>query len=118
MTTRAPNAAVYSVANRAVYYRWDGLLNADDGGPVELQDFLLGSLQILGTIGAGFNLNFQGSNELIAVNWVNIALLSTQTALGLVIPNIAINVRNVRPIVTAGDGTTNVSVLLVGMRRA
>lgn len=118
MTTRNPNALVNSIGNRAFYYRWDGLLNGDDGAPVELQDYVIGSMQILGAIGVGFNLNVQGSDELIPLNYVNITSMSTQTALGLIIPANLVHVRNIRPIVTAGDGTTNVSVILVGRRQA
>lgn len=116
MAIRSPNAPAYSVANRAVMYRWDGLLNGDTGDAIQLDDMWLGSLQIIGTIGAGFNLNVQGSNEVIPVNWVNITSISTLTTLGLVFPTVDCHVRNYRPVVTAGDGTTNVSVLVSAMR--
>lgn len=125
MATRAVGKVTYGVANRSINVRWDGLLNGDDGAPVLMDDYIIQSIQILGTIGAGFNVNCQGSNEVLdpPVNWGVIAAFSTGIALGLIIPDAAteaypVNVRNFRPIVTAGDGTTNVSVILQGLRRS
>lgn len=123
MATRSVNKPEYGIGNRSIYARWDGLLNGDDGQPVQIDEYLLGSLQLLGTVGAGFNLNLQGSNELVPASYATIAAFSTITATGLVIPaaaalGVPVQVRHVRPIITAGDGTTNVSVILIGLRRS
>lgn len=118
MATRNLNKPEYGVANRSIYVRWDGLLNGDDGQPVQLDDYVLGSMQIIGTVGVGFNLNLQGSNELTPTNYAAISQFSTITSAGLILTSSYVHVRHVRPIITAGDGTTSVSVILVGMRRS
>jgi len=125
MATKPLTKVTYGVANRSINVRWDNLLNGDDGQSVLLDDYIVQSVQVFGTIGAGFNLNCQGSNEVldIPLNWGLIASFSTAIAVGLIIPDAAteaypVNVRNFRPIVTAGDGTTAITVILQGLRRS
>lgn len=125
MATRLITKVTPGIAGRSINVRWDGLLNGDDGQPLLLDDYVISSVQLIGTLGAGFNLNCQGSNEVLDVplNWATIAAFSTVIALGLVIPDAAtegypVNVRNFRPIVTAGDGTTTMSVILQALRNS
>lgn len=98
--------------DHATLVTWSGLLNGDDGARVTLSDFPDRTVQIIGTFGAGGSVNFEGSNN--GTNW---AVLTdpqgnpiTKTAASLEF--VTETPRYVRPVVTAGDGTTNLSVIL------
>jgi hypothetical protein len=117
MPTR--NFVANLVGNRAVLVTWTGLLNGDDGAPFEAADFDYDTLQATGTFGTGGSITMQGSNDGTA--WVtltdeaNAALTFTAAGGDKAVQNF----RHIRPIVTAGDGTTNLAVraLLLGARR-
>ncbi len=74
--------------------------------------------QVTGTIGAGFSLTIQGSND--GVTWyplndqANAAV--TFTALGL--KTVRDQPLFIRPFVSAGDGTTNVTVIMAFQKSA
>lgn len=102
---------------RSVTGAWSGLLNGDDGSPVELADYADRSFQIQGTPGAGFSLTIEGSND--GTNYV--ALTDPQgNALTFSavskIEQVEEICRYMRPRVTAGDGTTSVVVTMFGRR--
>lgn len=93
---------------------WTGLLNGDTGSPESGAQLSDKSVQVVGTVGAGGSVSIQGSNDL--VNWNiltdpqgNLLTFTTQPAL----EQIQENPFYIRPIVTAGDGTTNFSVTLI-----
>lgn len=97
---------------------WSGLLNGDDGSPVELAAFADKSVQITGTLGTGGSIQLEGS-----LNGTDWGLLTdpqgnniVKTALTNSIEAITELVRFVRPRVTAGDGTTNFTVHLLARR--
>lgn len=97
---------------------WSGLLNTDDGAPVELAAFADKSVQITGTLGVGGSIQLEGS-----MNGTDWGLLTdpqgnniVKTALTNSIETITELVRYVRPRVTAGDGTTNFTVHLLARR--
>jgi hypothetical protein len=91
---------------------WSGLLNGDNGSAVSLTDYPDRTIQIVGTFGSGGSVTFQGSND--GVNYIALtdpqgnALTKTAAALELV----AETPRFVRPTVTAGDGTTDLTVVM------
>lgn len=91
---------------------WSGLLNGDDGSPVNLSDFPDRTVQVIGTFGAGGSVNFEGSNN--GVNWAVLtdpqgnAISKTTASMEAVTETPVF----VRPIVTAGDGATNLSVIM------
>ncbi len=97
---------------------WTGLLNGDDGEPVQLGAYSDRSVQFVGTFGAGGTIVFEGSND--GTNYVTLtdpqgsAISKGAASLeGIVEPT-----RYVRPRVTAGDGTTNLQCHLFLCGRA
>lgn len=89
---------------------WSGLLNSDTGAAVELVDYADKTSTITGTFGVGGSITLQGSNN--GTDWFALtdaqtsAVTKTSAAMELIVEN----PRYIRPIVTAGDGTTNLVV--------
>ena len=106
-------------AGFGVGIKWTPLANGDDGQWFDTQDFPDISVQVFGTFGVGGNLRVQGTNELVPANPAILAD-SQGNALDITaakIEQVLENVRWIRPIVTAGDGTTALTVQLYGGRR-
>lgn len=109
--------------NRGAYMvRWDGLLNGDDGQALDLAAYPDRSIQVLGTPGAGGNLRCEGSllpAPAVAADWGT--LTDPQgNALDITaakIEAVSEATRWFRPRATAGDGTTNFSVILLAIRK-
>ena len=100
--------------DKAHVLTWSGLLNGDDGSPVEMPGSADRSVQFTGTFGAGGTIVFEGSND--GTNYVTLTdpqgntISKTAAALESVVEL----TRYVRPRVTAGDGSTDlVASLLV-----
>lgn len=96
---------------------WSGLANSDDGNKIEFPVYVDRSIQVVGTFGAGGTVALQGSND--GVTW---ATLNDPQGNPLAIDTSKIEsiqelARYMRPLVTAGDGTTSLTVYLI-MRRA
>jgi hypothetical protein len=111
MPTRA--IAVTQLRGSSVVSTWTGLLNTDDGAPYDWSDGPAESfVAVTGTFGTGGSLTIQGSND--GTNWVAMSLqpsgAATFTAAGG--GDLAGTPRFVRPIVTAGDGATNLTVTM------
>lgn len=97
---------------------WGPLANGDSGLPVALDNLSDRSIQIFGTFGAGGTIIWEGSNDDDGTGTVghfvtlndpfNVALSFTAAALKGIIEG----VRYMRPRVTAGDGTTALTVYL------
>ena len=94
---------------RVVYATWAGLLNGDSGAPVNLDGLDLVSWQVTGTPGTGGSIQMEASNEATPTNYALIG--AAVAAVGMVYPVDQIVSRNVRPRVTAGDGTTALAVI-------
>lgn len=117
MATRNGVLADIGPTGNARLVTWAGILNGDDGASAEWVDFADRCFQVAGTFGAGGSVTIQGSND--GVNWSSLAdpqgnaltFTSQKIEQALELP------RYVRPLCTAGDGTTNLSVTLC-MRRA
>ena len=92
---------------------WTGLLNGDTGSAVEIVRGADKSAQIAGTFGTGGTLKIQGSND--GTNYVSLtdpqgnAIEKTAAS----IEQVSELTRYIRPNVTAGDATTNLSVTLI-----
>lgn len=114
MATRNPTFVQPGGANvdHATLVTWTGLLNGDDGSPVNLSDFPDRTIQILGTFGTGGSVNFEGSNN--NTNWEILtdpqgnAITKTAASMEFVTETPLW----VRPRVTAGDGTTSLTVIM------
>jgi hypothetical protein len=99
-----------SLHHTCVIATWAAMPNGEVGTPVELGNFADRSVQITGVFGVGGNLRIEGS-----INGTDYAPLTDPqgNALDFTTPKIeAISelVRYVRPRVTAGDGTTSITV--------
>lgn len=92
---------------------WSGLLNGDTGDAHELPHQVEKSAQAIGTFGTGGIVVLEGSND--GINWSTLtdhtgAVVSFGAA-GL--KQVAEVTRYVRAHVTAGDGSTNLTVVLL-----
>jgi hypothetical protein len=94
----------------SVLMTWTGLLNGDTGAPLTFHDYPDRTFQVTGTFGTGGSVNLEGSND--GTNW---AILTdpqgnaiTKTAAGM--EAVTETPRYMRPNVTAGDGTTDLTV--------
>jgi hypothetical protein len=95
---------------------WTGLLNGDDGVPFSYPDWADRCIQVFGTFGVGGSISIQGSND-----GVNYSTLTDQNGVLMTFTANAIKQMSeaplyIKPIVTAGDGTTNLSAVLVARR--
>lgn len=118
MATRTPFITYGPNGQRnGVLIVWSGLLNGDTGAPFEHADYGDKTVQIQGTAGAGLSVTLQGSND--GTNWVALTdpqgNAVTKTAVGA-LEVVAENPRYIRPNVTAGDGTTDLTVTVFGRR--
>lgn len=117
MATKVPTMTDISPSGRARLVTWAALANGDDGAQVDWIDFADRCFQVTGTFGAGGSCTVQGSND--GTNWASLtdsqgnALTFTAQKIeqAMELP------RYVRPNVTAGDGTTSLTITLC-MRKA
>ena len=111
------NYVVDDFKDNQVVVRWPNMVNGATGQPFTLPGNypmpLAMSVQLTGTLGAGGNMQFQGSN-LITPTWVALKDLDgvqlDMAALGL--KGVREMAYQFRPTITAGDGTTSLSVSL------
>lgn len=99
---------------------WTGLLNGDSGAPVEMGDWADRTVQIYGTFGAGGSINMEGSCDK-ATETPTYSILTDPQGNAVTKTAAAIEVFEespliIRPNVTAGDGTTSLTVKLVCRR--
>ncbi len=117
MATRSYTVAPISTwKDKAHVITWAGLLNSDVGNPLEMPGSADRSVQVSGTFGTGGNLRIQGSND--GSNW-NVLTDPNGEDLDIVesdIAQIMESVRYIRPNVTAGDGTTDLTVSILVRR--
>lgn len=105
------------VSKRVSRTTWAALLNGDTGlqqSGARLSDK---SIQVFGTFGVGANCNIEGSND-GGVTWAVLNdpqgnPLAFTTAGGAKIEQILETPERIRPNVTAGDGTTSLTVVLL-----
>jgi hypothetical protein len=103
--------------NATMRVTWANMANGDDGAPVAFAQCADRSVQVVGTFGAGGNVKWEGSND--EVNYATLtdpqgnALDITAAKIEQVSELTAI----ARPRVSAGDGTTSLTVIAL-LRRA
>jgi len=103
------------VGDPTIVYQWSNLtfVGSDSGSPLPGMGWSDRSIQVEGTIGAGGTIVIEGSND--GSNWhtlkdpFSVAISFTATGLAQ-ITEIS---RYVRPRVSAGDGTTSVTITIV-----
>lgn len=101
-------------------HRWTGLTNGDEGAPLNLPNFGDKSVHVEGTFGNGGTLIIEGSNyketesppfrPLVDPhqNAISITEVGIEQVLGCTYL--------IRPRVTAGDGTTDLTVTIMGRK--
>lgn len=89
-----------------------------DGQAFDTLDFSDFSIQVIGTFGVGGSVKMQGSNEAAPTNWadLNDPQANPLAFTAAKIEQVLENPRWIRPLVTAGDGTTSLTVLLWARR--
>jgi hypothetical protein len=102
-----------SLHHTCVVATWPGMQNGDDGQPIELANFADRSVQVVGNFGTGGNLRIEGS-----LNGTDYAPLTDPQGNNLDINAAKIEaitelVRWIRPVVTAGDGSTSLTVTML-----
>ena len=116
MATRKGSGAVRN--NSYFVHEWAGLLNGEDGAAVERGDLSDKTVQVSGTFGAGGTVLIEGSMD--GTTWATLrspldTALSLQAA---AVHAVLENPRYLRPRVSAGDGTTSLTVVLGARSRA
>jgi len=117
-------ATVISTINNAVgsnnslkLATWTPLTTTNaDGSPFEFPDWADNTIQVFGTFGAGGTILVEGSND--GTNWATLTD-SNGTALSLTAASVkTINERPryLRPRVSAGDGTTSLTAVMLARR--
>jgi hypothetical protein len=100
--------------------KWTGLLSGDDGTPiggavagksVSLAHYQDRCVQVIGTFGSGGSISIQGSND-DGTTWVTLTdpLGNALTFTSAGMKQITELPHKLKPIVTAGDGTTALAV--------
>lgn len=95
---------------------WSGLANGETGDAISVAEFADRSVQVSGTFGSGGTVVLEGSND--GTNWATLNDLQGD-ALSLSaakIEGVSELTYQVRPRVTAGDGTTDITVTLFARR--
>lgn len=90
--------------------------NSTPGDPLQASNFVVNSAQVLGTFGVGGSVNLEGSND--GVNWTILPDINNNAATwtSASVKFFRESTVYVRPNVTAGDGTTSLT-MIVSLRR-
>lgn len=98
----------------AIKVTWSAMANGDTGEPVRLPRHQVKTFQLLGTLSVGGACTYQGSND-DGTTWASLAdkqgTTTAKTALGLM--STQDQTVLVRPSITAGDGSTSLTVVLL-----
>jgi hypothetical protein len=108
-------------SKRVAEIKWTGLLNGDTGDAQATGTLSDKSIQVLGTFGTGGTVVLEGSND-GGTTWSTLndtrgegnALSFTSSDLRQTLEN----TRHIRPNVTAGDGSTNLTVIVTAASTA
>lgn len=95
---------------------WSGLLNGDDGDKFEVGDFADYCVQVGGTFGTGGTIVLQGSNDGVTYFTLNDPGSSAISKTAAALEQVLEAPRYVRPLVTAGDGTTSLTCTIYARR--
>ena len=102
-----------SLHHTCVIVTWPAMQNGDDGQPIELANFADRSVQVSGEFGIGGSVRIEGS-----INGTDYAPLTDPQGNNLDINTAKIEaivelVRWIRPVVTAGNGSTSLTVTML-----
>lgn len=117
MPTQPEYRGVENSRGRGTVVSWAGLKNGEAGAPAVVARHRDRSVQVTGTFGTGGNVRIEGSND-GGQNWAALhdpsgTVLNITS--GAEIPAVLEATEMIRPRITAGDGSTSVSVhLFVG----
>jgi len=95
---------------------WTALANGDTGAPFEIPGAADRSVQIGGTFGAGGTCVIEGSNDGVTYFTLNNIQGTALSATSAALKGVAEITRYIRPRVSAGDGTTSITVTLLARR--
>jgi hypothetical protein len=112
-----------SYGNNVVVVSWSPITTANnDGQRFEMPGSADRSVQVFGTFGAGGTITFQGSNEATPSAWVTLAAAGDATEDMIFtasdMKQLLESTRWVRPLLSGGDGTTSLTVLMLVRRPA
>lgn len=117
MATRTPTVA--HVGNDTVRFTWTGMLNGDDGAPIgpNHADYADRNVSVFGTFGTGGTVLVEGSNN----GGTNYHTLNDQSDQALSVTaakneQITQVPELTRPRVSAGDGSTDLTVVVTARR--
>jgi hypothetical protein len=106
-------AALEKQSNRDITCSWTPLANGDTGAPLFNPENRFATVQVTGTFGVGASISIEGS--LNGIDWITLQDSSnaaiTLTAAGMV--TVRDMVKYIRPNVTAGDGTTALTCVVL-----
>jgi hypothetical protein len=101
-------------------WTYANMANGDTGLPLELGNYTDRSIQVLGTFGAGGNVRMQGTLQDPSSSPTWATLTDPQgNALDITsakIEQVSEITRGIRPNITAGDGTTSLTVIVMVKR--
>ena len=125
MATRTATIKQRTTASGAkdVIVQWTGLLNGDDGQWISIPGMVLRSISQNGTWGTGGSVSIRGSNgDAMMEKPTDVVITGTQpdetqiagpfSSNGLTTANLYIATASYRPLVTAGDGTTSLTLTM------
>ena len=93
---------------------WENLANGDSGEPISIPGAPDSTVQVFGTFGSGGTIIFEGTLEKTPTTWFPLedsqgSAISFTAAGGSVVLGLT---RHIRPRVSAGDGTTDLTAIL------
>ncbi len=104
---------------RSYSLTWEGLLSGDDGQAASIPGASDKAVHVFGTFG-GTSVAMEGSNEVTPSNWAALHDANGDaiaiSALGAEV--IVENMRHIRPNLTGGNGTTDISVIVLAKSTA
>jgi hypothetical protein len=120
MATRAYTSTAYGSLSERI--TWSGLLNTDDGAPYSGLLDAIRTVQVTGTFSTA-TVTIQGSLEATPTNYLTLNdlqgnPLTFTTGAGNRIEGLQEGIVSIRPIVSGGDGTTNLVCILMQARRS
>jgi len=125
MATVVPVAVAIKSLTPVQQVEWPAVLNAGDGTPINVADYDDITAAFYGTFGAGGSVSLMGSNDnpaagALPTNWFALTAVGgvsalTNTAAGMKKANE--NPLWIKPMVTAGDGTTSIDCIVLLRRR-
>lgn len=110
-------SASVEAPSELIVVKWAAMANGDTGSAFTFGTHADRSVQVTGTMGAGGSVAIQGSLD--GTNWFTLkdpfgGALTFSAAGGAQVTELVLRIR---PIVTAGDVTTSIDVVMVSRRR-